>query len=128
MRSCSPQPKRRRCLPGGHRLGQRQLRRLRPGLHAGHLLELGPAPRRGPRAGGPDDVPYRLTAAGVKGYSSDQLCDDYALMLRLMIFDPVHNAVAGSSESYWRTKMMCLVPAYLQWCVGDDELVPGLER
>lgn len=41
-----------------------------------------------------------LEAAGVTGYSWQQLCDDYALMLRLMIFDPVHDAVTGASESY----------------------------
>lgn len=69
-----------------------------------------------------------LEAAGVTGYSWEQLCDDYAMMLRLMIFDPVHDAVAGASESYWRAKMSCLVPAYLQWCLGDDELAPGLAR
>jgi hypothetical protein len=55
-----------------------------------------------------------LEAAGVR-YGWDELCDDYALMLRLMIFDPVHDAVAGAPASYWQPKMMCLVAAYMEW-------------
>jgi hypothetical protein len=60
-----------------------------------------------------------LAAAGVAGYSWEQLCDDYALMLRLMIFDPVHDAAAGAAESYWRPKMQCLVGAYLEWTADE---------
>jgi hypothetical protein len=55
-----------------------------------------------------------LEAAGVR-YSWNQLCDDYATMLRLMILDPVHDAVAGATASYWRPKMMCLVATYMEW-------------
>ncbi|NTU79100.1 MAG: hypothetical protein HGA45_06815 [Chloroflexales bacterium] len=67
-------------------------------------------------------------AAGMTGYSWEQLCEDYALMLRLMIFDPVHDVVVGRVGELLANKMLCLVPAYLQWCVGDDDLVPVLGR
>jgi hypothetical protein len=59
-------------------------------LHAGYAL------RRYHRA---------LLAHGVRDYPYSQLHEDYRLMRALRRFEPVSDALAGASESYWRAKM-----------------------
>lgn len=52
-------------------------------------------------------------------YSWQDLCADYRLSLAYMLFDPLWNAVSGSSRSYWFPKLSCLIAAYQDWnCAG----------
>lgn len=53
-----------------------------------------------------------LQAHGVRGYSWDQLLDDYRLMLICMLQLTVWDQTNGSARSYWWPKMQCLVAAY----------------
>lgn len=46
-----------------------------------------------------------LLAQGVRDYTFRQLHEDYRLMRTLLRFEPVADALAGASESYWRVKM-----------------------
>jgi hypothetical protein len=48
-------------------------------------------------------------------YAWDDLLRDYRAMLHFRIFHAVWDAVAGSSERYWRIKMTCLIQAYEDW-------------
>lgn len=52
-------------------------------------------------------------------YSWENLSADYRLCIAYMLFDPVWNAVSGSSPDYWFPKLSSLVDAYLDWeCSG----------
>lgn len=46
---------------------------------------------------------------GVSGYTWDDLLQDYRLMLALILFFPIFDAVSGAKHDYWWPKMQCLV-------------------
>ena len=50
-----------------------------------------------------------LIERGVMDYSWEQLLEDYRLMLTLILFFPIFDAVSGASYDYWWTKMQCVV-------------------
>lgn len=54
----------------------------------------------------------RLIERRVTHYSIEKLNQDFDIMLALMLFDPVFNAVSGSAENYWRQKMRCLIDLF----------------
>lgn len=56
-----------------------------------------------------------LQLHGVMGYPWERLREDYKMMLGLMLFDPIQDAVRGSSAAYWQPKLHCLVAACRDW-------------
>ena len=50
-----------------------------------------------------------LVEQGITGYTWDQLQQDYRLMLTLIVFFPIFDAVSGASHDYWWPKMQTLV-------------------
>jgi hypothetical protein len=56
-----------------------------------------------------------LEQLGQANYTWDDLVRDYRAMLHFRIFHAVWDAVVGSSERYWRSKMPCLIHAYEDW-------------
>jgi hypothetical protein len=56
-----------------------------------------------------------LQTYGVTEYSWESLQEDYKMMLALMVFDPIQNAIRGSSAPYWQPKLDCLVAACQDW-------------
>ena len=46
------------------------------------------------------------------GFPYEALRDDYRAMVAHMVFDPVFNAVDGSSRGYWEPKLCCLADAW----------------
>jgi hypothetical protein len=56
----------------------------------------------------------RLRARGVASYTWDDLTADYRLMLAILIFYPIWDAV-----DYWWPKMRCLTAAYTDWRSED---------
>jgi hypothetical protein len=57
-----------------------------------------------------------LEQLGQANYTWDDLVRDYRAMLHFRIFHAVWDAITGSSERYWRSKMPCLIHAYEDWC------------
>jgi hypothetical protein len=53
-----------------------------------------------------------LCTAGVENYTFADLHTDYRHMVVHMLFDPIHDAVAGSSRAYWWPKLQCLAGAF----------------
>jgi hypothetical protein len=53
-----------------------------------------------------------LVVGGVRGFPYEVLRDDYRRMVAHMVFDPVFNAVDGSSRGYWEVKLECLADAW----------------
>jgi hypothetical protein len=62
----------------------------------------------------------QLLAAGVSGYTLDDVRSDYAGALIDWVMVPVQDAADGSALSYWWPKMQCLISAYRDW---DCELM-----
>jgi Ecdysteroid kinase-like family len=50
-----------------------------------------------------------LCQNGVTGYTWENLLEDYRLMLALIVFFPIFDAVSGAAYDYWWPKMQCLV-------------------
>jgi hypothetical protein len=56
-----------------------------------------------------------LCAAGVRGYTFEDLCLDYRLGLVYWLLVPVQDAHDGSVRDYWRPKMHNLIDAFTDW-------------
>jgi hypothetical protein len=56
-----------------------------------------------------------LLGCGVRGYTLEQLFDDYRLMLIDMVFHPVWDTTYGADADYWQPKLTCLTDAYADW-------------
>lgn len=56
-----------------------------------------------------------LLEHGVRGYTLEQLFEDYRLMLIDMVFHPVWDTTYGADPAYWRAKLTCLTDAYSDW-------------
>jgi hypothetical protein len=57
----------------------------------------------------------RLTTCGVKGYSLEDLYEDYQRALITWVLVPVQDAADGSDYTYWFPKMQHLMDAFDDW-------------